>query len=265
MDKWIGKIEALLAKAEGTDSEQEAQVFYAKASELIVKYGIEQSQIDAVRASKGEPRGQIVRQAMWFGGVYAMGTMLGAYQVIQEVSGGAIFCMKSASKVRDYLKVSADDNGVPDSRQGYYLYLHGYESDIDQARLLVTSISIQANRAMHRWWSEKDPVERIWDKQYGVSDNMRKRSYIQGFFEGAADKIKQARREVVQQASTGAQVALVDRKQQVHLWMDQKGIGTGRAGRPTYSDYGARSAGTSQGRRADVGQPRFATTKAVGR
>ena len=42
----MGRVKALLAKAESTESPQEAEALTAKAEELIVKYGLELAEMD---------------------------------------------------------------------------------------------------------------------------------------------------------------------------------------------------------------------------
>lgn len=268
-NKWATRIDALLRKAESTDNEHEAQTYAAKAAELIVMYGIEQAEIDQLRADSGQQRGKIIQHTMWFGGTYAMGTMLGAFYVIQALSDGAIVCMKSHNKQYDYMRVSKAEDGSYDKRRGYYLFLHGYESDIEQALLLISSISIQATRAMANWWSSKTPFERSMEKRYGTSDAMRKRSYIEGYFSGAASKIREARRETIQEAeeaTSGTELVLVERRDQVRAWMAEENIRIGGKARGSAADGSAYRAGSAQGRRADVGQPRFAgSSRAIGR
>lgn len=52
MDKMISKIKALLAKAQGTDNQAEAEVFFAKAYELM-----ERHQLDAMDLDRDDPMG----------------------------------------------------------------------------------------------------------------------------------------------------------------------------------------------------------------
>lgn len=264
-NKWATRIDALLRKAESTDNEHEAQTYAAKAAELIVMYGIEQAEIDQLRADSGQQRGKIIRHTMWFGGTYSMGTMLGAFYVIQALSDDAIVCMKSHNKQYDYMRVSKAEDGSYDKRRGYYLFLYGYESDIEQALLLISSISIQATRAMANWWSSKTPYERAVEKQYGVSDAMRKRSYIEGYFSGAASKIREARREAVSEATSGTELVLVKRRDQVRAWMAEENIRVGGKSRGSAVDGSAYRAGSVQGRRANIGQPRSGgSSRAIG-
>lgn len=49
VDKMLERVRALLAKAESTDSQQESDALQAKANELMLKYAIEEAELEATR------------------------------------------------------------------------------------------------------------------------------------------------------------------------------------------------------------------------
>ena len=251
-DKYAARIQALLTKAESTDSEEEAQALAAKASELLIKYNIEQVEIDALRLSRGEPKGTIIRRLMWFGGTHALGLASGSSRVIRALHGDAVVVLRSSGSHHDYLGVTDDD-----TRRGYYLHLHGYESDIEQCELLLASLTMQAVNAMRRWWRRHS--HEVW----GSGEAMARRSYIQGFLEGAAEKIDESRRHMVAEASTGTAVALRNRGAEVDAWMLDNGYRSAGLCRPAGRCSTSADAGRRAGRSADVGQPRVPNRAAL--
>jgi len=251
-NRYAERIHALLLKAESTDSDAEAQALAAKASELLVKYNVEQVEIDALRCQRGEPKGTITRRVMWFGGTHSLGLASGSSRVIKALHDGAVVVLRSSGSHYDYQQVS---NG--DTRKGYYLFLHGYESDIEQCELLLASLTMQAINAMRRWWAQESGHWRM------VSDALARRSYIQGFLEGAAEKIQQSRRTVLSEAAAGTALALRDRGDEVSLWMGENGFVSAGMCRSASRCWTSSDAGQQAGRQADVGHQRVRARSAL--
>lgn len=61
----LDKLEKLLAKANGTNNQNEAAAFFAKAAELMTKHGIEQAKLDAHGAKKANEFGEVKLEGKW--------------------------------------------------------------------------------------------------------------------------------------------------------------------------------------------------------
>lgn len=252
-NKYATRIQALLDKAESTNSEEEAQALTAKAAELITKYGIEQAELEAARRRDGKGKGDIIERSIWLSGVYCKTLVMGAYQIALTFDG-AIYCLKSDSQLHsDYLRVSDGD-----SRKGLYLKMYGYESDVSQAEILISSITLQAMGAMSKWWKTQSGW---YPSEEGI---YLRRSYINGYFSGAAQKIRESRLRTINETSSAGVVALRDRASEVQDWAANNltAIPSRATNAKTYGS--AQNAGFSAGSKADVGNSRFASRAAVG-
>lgn len=249
-NKYAARIQALLDKAESTNSEAEAQALTAKAAELVTKYGIEQAELDAIREASGQGKGSIIESRMWFGGTYCHGLMLGAYQILMAF-GGALQATRSRSPHRDYLGIAPEG----DTRRGLYLTIYGYESDIEQAKVLISSVLLQSVSAARRWWREQNA-------DWYASPMIARRSYIEGYFSGAADKIAASRTKVVSEASESGALALIDRAEEVKRSFDERYAGA-RNTRGHSRNGWAATAGRRDGANADVGSSRVANRAAL--
>ena len=259
-NKYAARISALLAKAEATDSDEEAQAYSAKAAELIARYGIEQAEIDALREARGEAKGKIIEKILWFGGVHALGLATGSHMVVVSASGGTVKTVRSLRPHTDIRNVTGKrDDPSRDNRKGYYLALYGYESDVVQMEILLASLTLQALGALRRYLkTDAYDLSVRWSSAAVV-----KRSFVEGFFDGAAGKIEESRRNVLQEMSSlGTELALRDRSKDVNDYLQKKYPKLRKSRRTAYSSQ-AHSSGYHAGRNADTGQSRIRNAKAL--
>lgn len=232
-DKQVDRINALLAKAEAAATQEEADIYNAKASELMIRYGVEQAMLAAARGEH-DKREEIVKQVVTFKGQFAMAHMRMAWDIAQSLSGGSI----SGFKIKHYRGAGVD------------LTLVGFESDIDNARAMIASLMLQCESEMFDWWEDNR------DYYYGYDKVVARRSFISGYSGEACRKIRNVYRKVREEKvaeSESTAVALVDRKKQVQNYMDDNFSLSKARSSYSRSDAGGRSAGRAAGARADVG------------
>jgi Protein of unknown function (DUF2786) len=119
--KALAKVRALLAKAESTEFPDEAEALSAKAQELMSRYSLHQAVLD-----HDNGRAPVVGgRRLWLDAPYADAKAL----LVQEVA--------TANRART----------VWGSKLGFATIV-GADTDLDSIELLVTSLLVQANRAM---------------------------------------------------------------------------------------------------------------------
>lgn len=221
-------IAKLLAKAESTTPE-EAEALTEHAERLMVKYGIEQARLDERRARLGQQHEEIVTERMLFTGVYT--------RDIRELGAGVAAALGT---LRPLYGAQSDNESA--------LYFVGYASDVAQAQVLTSSLQVQAMVAMREWWA----AERHRYRPFGETTKKRARSgFIRGFGVGVAERIRESRRVIVEEAGAGTDLVLSSRLERVDAAVDA--MSTRRARSRGCADAGSFQTGRRSGRQARTG------------
>lgn len=241
--KYAAKIEKLLRKAEST-TPAEAEALMAKAEELMMTWAIDQAMIDSIRGK--EKREEIVKFEKWYEGVY----------------NRALYDIGSSIAYPNDLRVL---QSKMDKKMR--ITVIGFESDVENWKILDASLQLQAIRALNNWWKNTDTS---W---YSAMDKYKaRRDFLWGFAAGVGNQLSDARRAAEKEAarmeaernqvddktaSESVSLVLASRKQQVNAWVD-KTYGKLRSARPANyarSYSGGNGAGYKAGSTADVGRP----------
>jgi Protein of unknown function (DUF2786) len=150
-ERVLGKIRALLAKAESTEFTEEAEALSARAQELMAKYSIDHALLAAEAGRKDEPASRRLPVDNPYEGPKV--------QLLQEVA--------KANRCRAVWYKSLGMSAVI-----------GFRADLDAVELLFTSLLVQANTAMLRSGAKRD--------RYGRS---RTRAFRQSFLMSYAIRI----------------------------------------------------------------------------
>ncbi|GAA4961783.1 DUF2786 domain-containing protein [Actinoplanes utahensis] len=158
----LGRVRALLAKAEATDFPAEAETYSAKAQELIIRYRIEEVTAPAVDMTPFARR-------------------IGVDHPYESEKAGLLDAVARANTCRT---VWSPELG--------FSTIFGFDSDIDAVELLYTSLLVQANRAMVR--DEKNvrkarlkAFRRSFLVSYGVRIGERLRETVEREMTGHGD------------------------------------------------------------------------------
>lgn len=230
-DKKIQLITQMLAKAESTTPE-EAEALTEHAERLMLKYSIDQAVIDAARGKAGQPKEVIVQESMEFTGAYrgemihlgaSVMSGLGNVRALQNTSGGKVF----------------------------RLFLVGFQSDVDQAKLLIASLQVQSAVAVRAWWKANSAD---FAGRSSYDQEKTRRSFVHGFGTGAGSRIRQNRVVIVEEASTdtGTALVLVSRKDQLDVHMAARNPRVARARNATGGGSAA-AQGFIAGQQANTG------------
>lgn len=220
-------IKGLLAKAEGTTNPHEAEAFTAKATDLMIKYGIERAMLD----SRSDKKEDITVIQFRVQDPYA------------DVLIPAIYGF--ARRYNDAIDGFYTGRATNDRT----LHFVGYPSDLDLLRILVSSLLIQSKAGLSHWIEEQGYAYSLKGRQEKWHD---RRSYLQGFFHGAADKIMATRQAAEAAAEPGTAIVLADRAARVKEDMAARQLRKS-SGTKTYGHSGA-VAGRRDGRNADLAQ-----------
>lgn len=230
--KWAGKIAALLAKAESATPE-EAETFTEKAMELMAKFNITQSLLDMRRAAAGQKSESIVKYNFRFTGTYHRALLYTFDGIAKALGLQASFHRYSNESV---------------------LNVYGFETDVEQAKLLMTSLQLQLTTALTAWWKTYD--DKSWMRP--MEKFKSRRTFMFAFGEGVENRLYTARRNAVAEAESttpGTSLVLRDRKTQLEQYYGTLGVKSVKV-QQTISDYDAYTEGYESGSNADTGQKR---------
>jgi hypothetical protein len=235
-DKWTERITKLLAKAQRAGTPEEADAFYTKAHELMIKWSIDEAMLQQTGSSTDE----LVRESydMKRNGMFA--TFVDLWVAVAYNNDVKLLVRKPSQF------------HVPG------VELIGWKSDIEKVKILWTSLLIQMQR-------ERNMAMPGWIKELpNWSNSAEAGRFRKSFNVGYARRISQRLRETKDRvrgeatsASDGSGVALAirDRSQAVDDFFNATPKGKGRAGNRKV-DYDAMSTGSKAADRADIGQPR---------
>ena len=150
-ERMLGKIRALLAKAESTEFAEEAEALSARAQELMAKYSIDHALLAAATGAKDKPASRRV-------------------PVDNPYESPKVSLLAAVAKANRCQTVWYKSLGMT--------AVIGFAADLDAVELLFTSLLVQANTAMLRAGAKRD--------QFGRS---RTRAFRQSFLVAYAIRI----------------------------------------------------------------------------
>ena len=221
--EYVFKVQKLLAKAERAGTQEEADAFYAKATELIAKWRID----DLELKNNGDEMTTVVMP-------------LGTYSPVADVL--ALQSVMKAFEVRVAFSAYRGSGTKPEA------HLFGWSSDIAKAQLMWSSISVQLAGACRR------------EEPKGLDRNQQRvwrQSFKRGYGDTIGKRLKTAMTTTVAEAvakTPGVGLVLVSRQDQLEKFYGQH---TGRSrSHSMHTDHRAMQSGREAGHRADLGQAR---------
>jgi hypothetical protein len=165
----LGKIRALLAKAESTEFAEEAETLSARAQELMAKYSIDHALLAAEAARTDQPAGR----------------RLPVDNPYEAAKSSLLSAVAKANRCRTVRYEGLGMSAVV-----------GFDGDLDAVELLFTSLLVQADAAMLRAGAKRD--------RYGRS---RTRAFRQSFLVAYAIRIGERLAGVAEEAERRAAAA----------------------------------------------------------
>lgn len=221
----LEKVRRLLAQAESTPYEGEAGVFFAKAAELMARYGIERALLSAARHCDEKPECRVIE-------------ITSPYARAKAV---LLHCVAEASECKMFYSAS----GATASAEVF-----GFSSDLDSVEMLFTSLLLHAGTLLPR--VQASGAER--------SSASARRAFVIGYATRIEERLVAARAKAVadEETANGSSVALVvrDRRSMVQAAADKQ-VPRARKVRVSVGSRAGLEAGRRGADEADLGQPRI--------
>ena len=229
-ERYIDKVRKILAKAERAGTQEEAEVFFAKAAELITKWRIEDIELD---------------QAGNTDDLETRKVQLGTYTPTADV-----MAMKRVFKPLgvEVAYINYGGKGRPP-----FAVLIGWTRDIDKAQLLWASVEIQMVTVMKR--TEPAGFDRNFIREW-------RQSFKLGFTKAVGHRMAMqvaVAKDAAEATTPGVGLVLVSKDQQLQKFIED-GTRPGRHGRVNVNT-GAHLAGERAGSQADLGGTRLGASK----
>ncbi len=169
----IRKVQGLLAKAEGTDNENEAETFFAKARELMLKHAIDDQMLRMASAERRAADSPILEDFMF------SRSDSNAVGLAQLMNAAALACTVKMIIYPNRRGSNLNRPGNGSLVASQWCGLIGFKSDIEMAKVLYASLLIQARQFGHGDL-----------KQAGI-DRRHASKFMTGYLVGFAGRVSQ--------------------------------------------------------------------------
>lgn len=227
------RVQTLLESAENFSRHGEdgsAQAALALAAEIMMKHSIDAAVIAARRAAGAPPDEKIVQKVVPFKGIYKTALVLQFHAFVAAYT----------NTVRTF--TSKDDKVE-------HLHLVGYESEVRQLAMLITSVQLQAIASLNVWWKGDLSHRQLT----GMVGYKTRRQYVSSFVRGATDRVEVARRTALDDSAPGTELVLRNRRTAVDEYVNATFKLFTRRSNLAPGSVDAETAGREAGRRANTG------------
>ncbi|WKU46766.1 DUF2786 domain-containing protein [Streptomyces sp. VNUA116] len=227
----LAQVRAILAKAEDpAASPEEAQAYFAKAADLMSKYGIERAMLAETEPETDRPAQRIVIEK----GSYLLDRVNLLMSVVEALGGQS--CRRR----------------IYDWETGKYVQrveIHGYESVLDRAEMLYTSLLLQAFNGMKKG-----------RPQPGETTTAYRKTWLSGFRATVTQRLRVAEQAAVEDAdrqlgSRSAELVVAKREDTIRA-IFKAAHPTLRTPQKRHLTGSGWHEGAEAGKRADLGNPR---------
>lgn len=220
------RIALMLHQAENAATSGEAEMYSTRAEELLLKYELDRASVfqtlaDAQTALQTE---KIVKRELNFTGIYAAALTSMTCTIVEALGSVRVIEVMPSTKTKKRL------------------WFIGFEADVRGAALLATSLVIQCQLALERWWKDVHAAALTPMQKF-----KERREFICAFGDGATLRIERARLAKLVTAGPSTALVLRDRRGAVNEFMSQFDLETNRVGGWLVGSGDATSAGHAAG------------------
>lgn len=221
-EKMIGRVQALLAKAESTNFPEEADALFAKAQELMTRYAIDESLARGdARAKRGDR------------------PTLRTFTIDEPYRSAKRSLLSAVASANDVTVIIGHQRGIT---------LAGFASDIEVTEMLFASLLVQATREMQAAVAKYDPARL----------RAFRHAFLLAYGARIGERLRAARRAATEDAETSTGTSLVplfaQRRGAVDAFVKERFPFAGKARPTSVSHRGGIAAGAAAADRADLGQ-----------
>lgn len=247
-------IRGLLAKAESTDSPEEAEALRAKAVELIGKYDVDER---LLRVSRGEDRTAVANKVIKVEGEGYIKQKLSLIHGIARALG--LYGVTTTSPEATEERIARIRSGQRTRRSFDSVHLFGTEGSIELVEVLYTSLLIQLESELAGLTFRDVPVRTaVTCKTQASALRSHRTSFAYGWVDRVETRLTEAHGRAVQEADEeqGTSTELVVQSETDRY----KAAATAHFGklqtRKVTVNAGGWGAGSAAGNRADIGLSR---------
>lgn len=221
----LRKVQGLLAKAEGTDNENEAATFYEGAQRLMVKYAIDEERVRASQRKVGsrveEP---VVEDYMFSSYAHHREAKQDLFQAVAKSQHIRSWPYSNRKFSNDHRVRAAGLTGLYESQ---WTKLLGYKSDIELTKMVYLSLLIQATKFANEDWNnlygKNEKYSSYADGRIGKFTWLS--SHMIGFAERIGARFREVAEGVYRDAIDG-NALILDKDANIQEWMYENGYAT---------------------------------------
>jgi hypothetical protein len=180
--RMLQRIRALLAKAESTEFPEEAEALSTRAQELMARHSIDQALLDAASGARESPNSRRI-------------PVENPYEMPKAT---LLHVVAEANRCRAIWHKDRRASTV-----------FGFPADLEAVEMMFTSLLVQATGAMLRSGTHQDEYGRSRTKSF-------RQSFLSAYATRIGERLNEATRAAVEEASPGTGLVLATREAAVH-------------------------------------------------
>lgn len=237
-EKILDRVRKLLDKANSTLSEQEAMTFNQKAEELLIKWKIDQAELDSHKSKENQE--EVIIQDLVVLDQSKISSAIGILSgVVANHYGATVYIVKGIKPGTRTVKIQT-------------MKIVGFESDIESTKLMFNSLRIQALKFLKE--AKKNEIN--YPYYSNADQNSWDRSYVVGFARRVNERFAESKKVHYEAMQSSTALVIQSREDRVKQKMSEMNLTQARR----FSTFaGASNSGYYDANKADIGSSRISS------